>query len=432
MPTTSDPRTEALQHLSAGIEARSLRCGVLGLGFIGSTLMDALVAWGWETWGVDRDPNAVERYRSKGPARWQDPSRPWHVGVDPLVLAQADVIVIAVRGLVRPDHTIDWEPLHAAADTLRRLPVRPRLLLLESTVAPGMTRAFAREMLGIGPNDPVFVAHSPERLSVGHDWEAFHRIPHVVGGLDDAATTLAARFLATVVEQVVPVPTPEASELTKLLENAFMSVGIALVAEVTRAANNMGIDASAVCRAAATKPFGYFAFHPGPGVGGHCLPNDLDILRATCREQGWAPSLLDATARVSEEMPKTTLDRLESFMATAGLPMDGARVLLVGVGFKIDSADTSATPARAVARELRLRGAVPLFMDQNVTAFEADGIALARLLPDDLPAARLGGVLILSGDRSVHPEALKAAAPVILDTGGGKALASPMQAGSVL
>ena len=383
--------------LLRAIETKSARCAVVGVGFIGSTLIDALRAAGYEVDGYDRNPKAG-------------------AGHDASILAGADVVVVAVRAPIASDGSVDLEPLRSAAAAIRDHPRDERLVILASTVPPGTTRAFAGWIER--SSRELFVAHAPERLAVGHDRRDLRRIPHLVGGLDATATSLAARLLSEICDTVVPVSRPEVSELSKLLENAFMTVGIGLVGEVARIAHALDVPAREVTEAAATKTAGYYPFHPGAGVGGHCLKNDLQMLRHTARQLGWQPPLLDATAEVTEIHPRLVVDRLTSLLPR----VEGARILLVGMGFKVGTADTSASPAYDVVRLLRERGAEPVFLDSRIAAFDVDGRPVVRVSNADVTPGRYAAAVLLAGDPALPVDTLLAARCPVLDTGGGAIL----------
>jgi UDP-N-acetyl-D-glucosamine dehydrogenase len=405
-----DPAT-----LRRAIEERTARCVVIGLGHVGRALAGALAEAGFPVHGYDRDPAAVDRCRGRAPA--ERPEARWSAGTSDEVLADADVVVVAVRLPVADGGRVDHEPLRSVASALRAHPRLPRLVLLVSTVPPGTTRAFAAEWLDAGAG--CHVAHAPERLAAEHGWRDLRRIPHLVGGTDAGSTALASLLLRSLCDEVVPVSAPEVSELSKLLENTFRTVNIALVGEVTRIAHAFGVCGSEVCRAAATKPFGYLAFHPGAGVGGHCLPNDLQILRHAAAAQERETPLLDAAALSAARLPAVAVERLEALLAATGRPLQGSAVLLVGVGFKPGSPDTTASPAHAVVRLLRARGARPAYLDSQVPAFAVDGEPVPHAAaPDDSFAA----ALLLAGDPGLAAERL-AGIPVVLDAGGGRILA---------
>ena len=410
-------RAAVAAELVASARERTLVAGVIGLGFIGTTLLHGLLAAGFTVVGVDRSEDAVRACRDRTAAAFPDATG-WLVGTDPALLEPCALLVVAVRALVREGQPADLEPFAAVARTLRGMQLEGRLILVESTLPVGGTRRFAAQALDLDPEAPTFVAHSPERLSVGDDWRAFRRLPHLTGGLDPLATSVAAAVLGQVVDRVVPVSSPEVSELSKLLENAFMTVGISLVGEISRVAAAAGIEATEVCEAAATMSSGYHPFFPGPGIGGHCLPGDLSLLRESFRSLEQASPLLDATAWTLQQLPRQVVHRLAGLLAPDGLA--GARILLVGVGFKPGSAETWATPAVGVARALALAGATAAFLDELVPRLEVDGVALPRV-----ELGELGGfdaVVVLSGDRRARAELLRGTGRVLLDASGGRGL----------
>lgn len=397
------------------------RCAVIGLGFIGSTLMDALRVSRIETHGFDRDARAVVRYRARRDPAGELGDTTWSVGTDVRVLDRADVIFVAVRAPVDARGLTDLEPLENAGRCIRGLEPRERLIVVVSTLPPGTTRRFASSC-SEGRSD-IFVVHSPERLSVGHDWRMLRRLPHLVGGVDVRSSRLGLSFLGRVFDQVVPVSAPEVSELSKLLENAFISVGVALIGEITRIAHGLGIPARDVTEAAATKSFGYHAFHPGPGIGGHCLPNDLAMLAQIARSLGFDAALVEAAAQVAALQPRLVVDRAESVLSGAEHGLRGARVLLVGMGFKPGTADTTASPAEGVVRELRRRKSSPCYVDSRVDSFSVDGEDVPRVEVGELESQTFRIALVLAGDPAVSSETLERSAETIVDAGGGFVLA---------
>jgi nucleotide sugar dehydrogenase len=217
----------------------------------------------------------------------------------------------------------------------------------------------------------------------------------------------------------VPVSAPEVSELAKLLENAFLTTGISLIGEVTRLAHAAGVPAREVTEAAATKPHGYFPFHPGPGIGGHCLRNDLDLLRQHAATLSLPTPMLDGIARVAAGLPGLVVDRLERLLAEDGRALRGAAVLLVGVGFKTGSPDLTETPAEPIVRRLREAGARVAYADAQVPVFAVDGVPLRRVGAAELAGERFAAGVVLAGDRTVAVEALRGACERVLDAGGG-------------
>jgi nucleotide sugar dehydrogenase len=251
-------------------------------------------------------------------------------------------------------------------------------------------------------------------------------MPHLVGGLDEASTRLGIELLEGCGATPVGVSCPEISELSKLLENAFLAVGIALAAEITALAHALGVDAAAVTAAAATKASGYHAFHPGAGIGGHCIPNDLELLRSVASGLGVGSPLLDAASAVRDSMPGVAVERLCMLLDERGRSLAGTDVLVVGTGFKPGSADQTATPALALVRELSARGARPAFLDSRNPELVVDGQRIPRVEVEALGVqAMFGAALVLAGDSALDGVTLDQAADVVLDLGGAGALARP-------
>lgn len=416
----ADDRKAAQERLVRLIDARTAVVVVIGLGTAGTSMMASVLAAGFEAHGFDRSADAVARFSAHA-AGWEAPKgRAWSAGTDESVLARADVVLIAVRALVRQDWSVNLEPLKSVANTLSNHPRGQRLVLIESTLPPGTTRTFAEEWMGLGPNSNVFVANCPERLQAGGSAWTLRNTPHLVGGIDAAATTTASAFLSTLCDTVVPVSQPEVAEVSKLLENAFLAVGISFIGEMTRLSHALGISAEEVANAAATKPFGYYAFYPGPGIGGHCIPNDLQILRRAIRDLGLNAPMLDGTSAAAADLPKTLVDYLGNLLIEHGKNFTGLRVLIIGVGFKIGSRDTTDTPARDVVRYLRNLDAIPVYLDSGVPRFIVDGEAVASVSVAQLKPGMFEAGIVHSGDSVVTGEQLTAAVKILLDAGGGR------------
>ena len=346
--------------------------------------------------------------------------KPWSTGTDESVLARADVVVISVRAMVRQDWSINLEAMRRTANGLKNHPRAERLVIIDSTLPPGTTRTFAEEWLGVTPDSGVFVVHAPERIQAGNEKWNFSNTPHLVGGMDATATGLADRFLSAFCSSVVPCSSPEVTELSKLLENAFMAMGIGFIGEMTRLSHALGVSAEEVAHAAATKPFGYYAFYPGPGIGGHCIPNDLQILRRAIRDLGLDAPLLDGTSAAAADLPRTVVDYLGYLLREHGHAFAGLRVLVVGVGFKVGSPDTTDTPARDVIRYLRQIDAIPVYLDSGVPRFIVDGEPVERIDVEDLRPGQFEAGIIHSGDAQLTGGQLTAAVKILLDAGGGR------------
>lgn len=406
------------EDLWVRIQSRSIRCGVIGLGFIGSVLMNALIEAGFEARGFDRARGAPARFSRHRLSPSPQAAEHFKCDGDAAVLDDCDVIFVAVRNFVS-DGVVDEEPLNSARDVIHRHRGSPCLVILESTVAPGTTRRFA-DALGARTCADLFVAHAPERLSAGQDHASLRATPHLVAGIDAHSTRLAAAVLGALCDRVVTVSAPEVSELSKLLENAFLSVNIGLTAEITRIAVGLGVQAHEVCQAAATKPHGFMAFYPGAGLGGHCLPNDLVLLAQSARRQGWEPEMLAGAISANESSPHVVVDRLARDLSELDIQLHEAHVLIVGVGFKPFFPDTTRSPAIEIVRELRRRGAEVSYVDSLNANFTIDEVAVRSVTPAALTADRFTAAIVLSGEEGLKDETLTAACSHVLDAGGSR------------
>lgn len=411
--TVAAGERSAERELAASIEAGDARCTVVGLGYIGSALAATLLDAGFQLRGYDRSDAAAARFAAA------ESSRPalLSVGTSDEAIADADVVHVAVP--VPCAEKANLEPLAAVAHSLRERATRPRLVVLHSTVPPGTTRWFAEECAGQGPK---YVAHCPERLQPGSATWTIANTPHVVAGIDGVSARLALTMLRRICADVRPAPAPEVTELAKLMENAFIAVGVALAGEVASMAHALGVSGTDVAEAAATKPFSYHGFLPGPGVGGHCIPNDLAMLALTRNRIGLSAPLLDATDPSLARLPALTVARLRAAMEAAGRDLCGARVLLVGLGYKVGSSDLTNTPACQVTRLLRRLGATPMYLDTVVPMFVVDGLAVKGVDPVDLEGGCFDAALVLSGDPRAGGNLLSQATDVIIDAGGGRAM----------
>jgi UDP-N-acetyl-D-glucosamine dehydrogenase len=401
--------------LSQRIAAGDFSVGIIGLGAVGAVTAELIAGAGVRVAGYDRSEVRLAEIRERlAKAGCELDHRPEH-------LADADIIVIAVRAPITASGEVNLAALHSALDAVRTLPTKERLIILETTMPPGTTRRLATEALSEGERERLLVAHCPERLRVGDTPEDLRQTPRLVGGMTEAATEAACQFLARVGVRAVAVSQPEVAELSKLLENTFLTTGIALMAEVTRIAHALGIEAHEVATAAQTKPRGYYPFFPGAGVGGHCLPNDLRLLGATAQSLGLAGNFLNGVEWSTAQMAETTVRRLETLVRERGSTLQHSLVWLIGLGFKAGSPDTTCTPATEVIRILRNRGARLIYSDSLVPEFTVDSVPVTRFVPG-LPPAGIAAALILSGDRAIDLAVLGSVAPVVLDAGGAQVM----------
>jgi UDP-N-acetyl-D-glucosamine dehydrogenase len=351
--------------------------GVVGLGYVGLPLAVAFAEEGERVVGVDVSASRVAAIAA-GISEIEDIPSQRLVAVgdaiaattDYAALAEADAILICVPTPLTPNREPELGPLRGAARALAPVLRAGQLVVLESTTFPGTTREHLVPLLeegsGLKAGEDFHVAFSPERVDPGRTDHTLRTTPKVLGGLTDACTARAREVYGRVCDTLVEVSSPEAAEMSKLLENIFRSVNIALVNELAILADRMGIDIWEVVDAAATKPYGFMRFDPGPGMGGHCLPVDPFYLSWRAREFDFQTEFIELAGKVNQQMPYYCLERAERALNDAGKPFRGSRVAIVGVAYKGGIGDVRESPALKLMRLLANRGAVLGYHDPHV------------------------------------------------------------------
>ena len=340
---------------------------------------------------------------------------------DPVCFDGAEVIVVCVPTPLKDDRTPDLSSVESASRTIAAH-LRPgTLVVLESTTYPGTTDGLVREILetsGLRAGVDFHLAFSPERIDPGNPTFTLKNTPKVVGGLTPACTERAAAFYGRFVDEVVPVSGPREAEMAKLLENTYRHVNIALVNEMAVFSHDLGIDLWEAIRAAETKPFGFAAFRPGPGVGGHCIPIDPNYLSHQVRSLGYQFRFVELAQEISGRMPNYVVARVQDALNDVGLPVRGTRVLVLGLTYKPDIADARESPATGVIRHLRRLGADVVAHDPFLDSFVVDGepVAMAHDLDDAL--ATCGIAVLLQTHSRYDLDEVARLAPVVFDTRG--------------
>ncbi|GAA2796717.1 nucleotide sugar dehydrogenase [Saccharopolyspora taberi] len=340
---------------------------------------------------------------------------------DPAVIASAETVVICVpTGLTEGEP--DLGAVRAAAESVAPHLHPGVLVVLESTSYPGTTEEVVRPILergsGLRVGDDFHLAYSPERVDPGNPHFGIRNTPKVVSGCTPLCAKFAVAFYSRLVDSVVVSRGTREAEMAKLLENTYRYINIALVNEVALFCDQVGIDVWDVLHCAATKPFGFAPFAPGPGVGGHCIPVDPLYLSSKADAEGFAFTMLSAARGVNDRMPEHVVARARGMLSDAGKPLQEAEVLLIGVSYKPDVPDTRETPAVPIARGLRSLGAAVSYHDPHVERFSVDGADVPH--QSDLAAAlRRSDVAILLQDHSCYDRAvLSSAECALLDTRG--------------
>ncbi len=372
------------------IDSSTAHIAVIGLGYVGLPLALALAEVGFPVLGLDVNEERVAALQ-RGESYLQDvPSAQiaaqrsagrLEASTDYDRLRTVDVIFICVPTPNDRQRAPDLSYIIAAAEGIAPRLQPGQLIVLQSTTYPGTTEEEVQPILertGLHAGIDFYLAFSPERINPGDRMHTVHNTPKVVGGVDPQSAALTARLLARLTPEVHIVSSPRAAEMTKLLENIFRSVNIALVNELAILAERMGIDIWEVIAAAASKPFGYMPFTPGPGVGGHCIPVDPYYLSWKAREYDFWTKFVELAAEVNQGMPYHVVGLITEALGAYGLPLRGAEVLLLGVTFKRDVDDARNSPAERIIELLLGAGAKVSYNDPYVSHFHVGGDVFCR------------------------------------------------------
>jgi len=366
--------------------------GVIGLGYVGLPLAVAFAQAGEQVVAVDVDPRKVAAINT-GESYVEDiPSEALqavlgkvHATSHYQPLARTDAVLICVPTPLTPNREPDLSALINAARGLGQVLQRGQLVVLESTTYPGTTRERLLPLLEqeseLRVGQDVNVAFSPERVDPGRTDYTLRNTPKVVGGITPACTDRAIELYGLICDHIVRVSTPEAAEMTKLLENIFRSVNIALVNELAILADRMGIDIWEVVDAAATKPYGFMRFEPGPGMGGHCLPVDPFYLTWRAREFDMSTEFIELAGKINQQMPYHCVERIELALNEVRKPVKGSRIAILGVSYKGGTGDIRESPALRIMEMLKDRGAELSYHDPYVPSLPDLGLESAALEP---------------------------------------------------
>jgi UDP-N-acetyl-D-glucosamine dehydrogenase len=367
--------------------------GIVGLGYVGLPLAVEFAEAGQRVVGIDTNQARVNQLRA-GESYIEDiPSERLQAVTSHIEattrtsrLAQCDAIIIAVPTPLTANREPDLAPLIGAAQSVSDALQPGQLVILESTTYPGTTRERVLPILeetGLVAGRDFHLAFSPERVDPGNERYSLHNTPKIIGGLTPACRNKAEAVYGLVCEQVVPVSTLEISEMAKLLENIFRSVNIALVNELARLADRMHIDIHEVIDAAATKPFGFMRFDPGPGMGGHCLPVDPFYLSWKARELDFATEFIELAGKVNQTQPYFCVEQAERALNEQGKAVKGSKIAVLGVAYKPGVGDIRESPALKIIDRLQALGAEVAYHDSYVPelkAFELQNSELEQAL----------------------------------------------------
>lgn len=414
--------------LSKIIERRAV-VGVIGLGYVGLPLAVEFARGGFTVIGFEVDESRIEVI-NQGRSYIPDVKtemlatlverKKFSATLDFSELQKTDVVIICVPTPLRKTKEPDISYILAASEKVRDNLHAPQLVILESTTYPGTTDEVLLPMLeetGKSLDKDFYLAFSPERVDPGNRQFQTHNIPKVVGGVSSMSTEVAAALYQTIVERVHKVSSARVAETTKLLENTFRSVNIGLVNEMAQLCYHLGIDSWEVIHAAATKPFGFMAFYPGPGIGGHCIPLDPHYLSWKARLHGFEARFIGLAEEVNSRMPRHVVQLVQDGLNEQGKALKGARVLVLGVAYKRDINDVRESPALGIVDQLLHKGAVVSYHDPFIAEMNLDG--KGTLTNVELTDQALEGcdcAVIVTDHSGVDYSRVLRLAPIIVDT----------------
>ena len=418
----------ATSSLRERIVAGTARVGVLGLGYVGLTEALELARAGFPVTGFDIDPGRVRAVQD-GRSYLVDISDADLASVvragslaattDFQLLAAQDALLICVPTPLSKSKAPDLSFILSAVESIRPR-LRPgQLVVLESTTYPGTTTEVvlpALEASGLRAGLDFHLCFSPERINPGDKAHPPSTIPRVVGGVTAACAELASRLYRHIAPDVLTVSTPAAAEMVKLLENTFRAVNIGLVNELALMCRSFSIDVWEVIEAAASKPFGFMPFYPGPGLGGHCIPIDPLYLSWKARLAGFDPRFIDLAHQVNSSMPRVVVSIVADALNHRGKPVKASRLLVLGVSYKRDVNDARESPALEIIHELQRREGLVEYHDPYVPRLEIAGRTLASVPLDDGRLAAADCVIIATDHSSVDYKRVVDLAPLVVDT----------------
>jgi len=424
--TTTVPLPGTAVSLAEKIRSRTARVGVVGLGYVGLPLAVEYAAEGYHVVGIDLNEtktarvNAGDSYVGDVPSGSLAPlvqSGLLKATADFSVVRDLDTINICVPTPLRKTKDPDMSYIVDACEAIAKYFHPGMLVILESTTYPGTTDELVRPILergGLKAGVDFFLCFSPERVDPGNPKFQTKNIPKVVGGYTPACTEMGRLFYSQALEHVVPVASTQVAEMVKLLENTFRMINIGLANEIAMMCNGMGIDVWEVIDAAATKPFGFMPFYPGPGLGGHCIPIDPFYLSWKTKQAGIEARFIELAGYINGNMPHYVIERVQSALNEASKPVKGSHIHILGVAYKRDIDDVRESPALDIIHLLMRLGAKISYSDPYVPEVTIDGVKLHPGSEADLTAADC--VVIVTDHKDFDYKSLPAKAKLVVDT----------------
>ena len=424
---TAEKALSTLQSLKEKIQSKTARVGIVGLGYVGLPLATEFAKAGFHVTGIDVQHSKVDAL-NRGRSHVQDvPSgdvaqmirdQRFRATTDFSVVRELDTINICVPTPLRKTKDPDMSFIVSAVEEIAKHFHPGLLVILESTTYPGTTDELLLpkfEELGYKAGEDFFLCFSPERVDPGNPTYTTHNTPKVVGGITPACTEMGKLFFSQALEKVVPVANTRVAEMVKLLENTYRMINIGLANEMALMCDGMGINVWEVIDAAATKPFGFMPFYPGPGLGGHCIPIDPFYLSWKTKQSGIEARFIDLAGYINGRMPHFVVEKIQDALNEHGKALKGSHIHIAGVAYKRNIDDMRESPALDIILLLKKRGAELSYSDPHVPELKLDGIALKSTAL--IESAKVADCVVIVTDHSgFEYEALLSSARLIVDT----------------
>ncbi|MBP7088810.1 MAG: nucleotide sugar dehydrogenase [Candidatus Omnitrophica bacterium] len=415
------------EQLKYKINSRKAKIGVVGLGYVGLPLAVCFAKCGYFVYGLDNNSSRIDNLKS---------GKKYIVDVLPedvlnliknkkffptnkdVILKDSDVIIICVPTPLRKVKIPDISYVVKASRIIKKYLKPGQLIILESTSFPSTTRDIILSELkksGLKEEKDYFLCFSPERINPGDKKHPLPKIPKIVGGLSIKSSQLAKSLYSQIIKKVFIASSPEAAESAKLLENTFRLVNIALVNEFAILANKLGIDVWEVIRLASTKPFGFMPFWPGPGVGGHCIPDDPVYLSWRAKKVGFKTKMIDLASQLNHFMPSYVVERVERALEKKGKILRGAKILILGVTYKRDVKDLRESPSLDIIELLQKKKSKVNFYDPLIPYLRIDNIDLKRIVLNNTNLSRQDCIIIITDHANFDYGKIKQKAQLVFD-----------------
>jgi UDP-N-acetyl-D-glucosamine dehydrogenase len=418
----------AVMSLQERIRSQSAEVGLMGLGYVGLTEAIEFARAGFRVTGFDVDINRIQQIQtgrsylvdiSDQELRLAVESGKLRATDDFSLLKEMDAVLIAVPTPLSKTKAPDLSYIISAVEAIRPRLREGQLIILESTTYPGTTTEVVLPSLGatgLRAGSDFHLCFSPERINPGDKEHSPGRIPRIVGGVTHTCATVAAELYGWVSPRVITVSSPQAAEMVKLLENTFRAVNIGLVNEVALMCRSLGVDVWEIIDAAASKPFGFMPFYPGPGLGGHCIPIDPLYLSWKARVHGFEPRFIDLATQVNNTMPRFVVSILVEVLNQRERSLKGSMVLLIGASYKRDVNDARESPAIEIISELWKRGARVSYYDPYVPTLDVEGRVVHSHALNDQTIKGADCVLIVTDHTCIDYSRVVELAPAVIDT----------------